>query len=94
MRSIFEVGEMEDVDMVLLIQSGTMVEGKVAEAVSITFDRRKAHALPRVLQQPPTGGQKPYDALARECGLIDGAFAILDTYLSEGGSVEVNLRKS
>jgi nucleotidyltransferase AbiEii toxin of type IV toxin-antitoxin system len=36
------------VDMVLLIQSDTMVEDKVAEAVSINFERRKTHVLPRV----------------------------------------------
>ena len=43
---------------------------------------------------PPADWQKPYDALAKECGLsgtIDDAFAILDTYLSEGGIVETKL---
>ena len=85
------------VDMVLLIQSGTMGNNKVAEAVRITFDRRKTHGLPKVLLEPPRDWQKRYDALAKECGLsdaIDGAFAILDTYLSEGGIVEGKLRKS
>ena len=74
------------VDMVLLIQSGTLASAQIAEAIRVTFDRRGTHAVPNVLPQPPTDWRKPYDALAKECGLsaaIDGAFAILDTYLSE-----------
>jgi hypothetical protein len=83
------------VDMVLLIQSGTMANAMVAEAARVTFDRRGTHALPNVLPQPPTDWQKPYDALAKECGLsgaVDRAFAILEIYLSEGGIVETKLR--
>jgi hypothetical protein len=78
------------VDMVLLIKSGTLAKAKVAEAIRVTFDRRGTHALPNRLPQPPTDWQKPYEALAKECGLsgaIDDAFAILDTYLSESGIV-------
>src|SRR5882762_8517213 len=74
------------VDMILLIQSGTMGNNKVAEAVRITFDHRKTHDLPKVLPEPPRDWQKPYDALAKECGLsgaMDDAFVTLDTYLSE-----------
>ncbi len=64
-----------------------MVKGKLAEAVRITFDRRKTHALPKVLPQPPTSWQTPYNTLAKECGLSGGvndALAILGKYLSEG----------
>ena len=85
------------VDMVLLIHSGTLAKAKVAEAIRVTFDRRGTHVLPNLLPQPPKDWQKPYDALAKECGLsgaIDGAFAILDTYLSEGGIAETKLRES
>jgi len=85
------------VDMVLLIHSGTLTKTKVAEAIHVTFDRRGTHAVPNILPQPPTGWQKPYDALAKECGLSGGihsAFAILDTYLSEVGIVESRLRES
>jgi hypothetical protein len=76
------------VDMVLLIHSGTLAKAKVAEAIRVTFDRRGTHAVPNVLPPPPTNWQKPYDALAKECGLsgaIDGAFASLDKYVSETG---------
>jgi hypothetical protein len=79
------------VDMVLLIQSRTLAKAKVAEAIGITFDRRGTHAVPTSFPQPPTGWQKPYDALAKECGLsgvLDDAFAMVDAYLSEGGTVK------
>jgi hypothetical protein len=74
------------VDMVLLIHSGTLAKAKVAEAIRLTFDRRGTHALPKSLPKPPSDWKKPYDALAKECGLpgaVDGAFAILDVYLTD-----------
>jgi hypothetical protein len=69
--------------MVLLIQSATLDRDKVAEAIRVTFERRKTHALPNVLSMPPANWQKPYDALARECGLsgqTEDAFEILRTF--------------
>ena len=85
------------VDMVLLVQSGTLAKAKVAEAIRVTFDRRGTHAVPKMLPQPPTDWQKPYDALAKECGLsggIEGAFAVLEKFLSEDEFVEATLKKS
>ena len=70
---------------------------KVAEAIRVTFDRRGTHALPKTLPHPPTDWQKPYEALAKECGLseeIEGAFAVLEEFLSEGGIVEATLKES
>jgi hypothetical protein len=72
------------VDMVLLIQSGTLTNDKVAEAISVTFERRKTHASPNTLPQPPAQWQKPYEALARECGIsgqVEDAFAVLRIFL-------------
>src|SRR5437879_8977512 len=85
------------VDMVLLIQSDTLGNDKVAEAVRVTFDRRGTHSLPKALLHPPTDWRKPYEALAKECGLsgeIDWAFATLDKYLNERGIIEGKRRKS
>jgi hypothetical protein len=68
------------VDMVLLIQSGALNNDKVAEAVRVTFERRKTHAMSGTLPAPPDDWQKPYEALARECGLagqVEDAFEIL-----------------
>jgi hypothetical protein len=47
------------VDMVLLIQSATLDRNKVIEAIGVTFERRKTHALPNVLPVPPSDWQKP-----------------------------------
>jgi hypothetical protein len=75
------------VDMVLLIQSDTLVKAKVAEAIRVTFDRRGTHGVPHMLPPPPTDWQKPYDSLAKDCQLTGGigkAFGTLNSYLSEG----------
>jgi hypothetical protein len=85
------------VDMVLLIQSGTLAKAKVGEAIRVTFDRRRTHGMPHLLLPPPTDWQRPYDSLAKECRLTEGlreAFGMLNTYLREGGIVETNLRES
>jgi hypothetical protein len=85
------------VDMVLLIHSGTLARAKVAEAIHLTFDCRGTHALPSMLHLPPTDWQKPYDALAKECGLSGGlewAFETLDRYVTELGIVEAKPRES
>ena len=85
------------VDMVLLIQSGTMAIAKVAEAIRVTFDRRRTHTLPKTLLHPSTDWRKPFEALAKECRLsegIDDAFVALEKFLSEGEIVEATLKKS
>jgi len=72
------------VDMVLLIQSGTLAKAQVAEAIRITFDRRGTHTVPNPLPQPPADWQKPYDALGRECNLsgrLEEAFAVLREFM-------------
>jgi hypothetical protein len=71
------------VDMVLLIQSRTLKNDNVREAVRITFDRRKTHSLPSALPAPPSEWQRPYQALALECGLsglVEDAFTNLRAF--------------
>jgi hypothetical protein len=83
--------------MVLLIQSGTLVKSKIAEALRVTFDRRRTHTLPKTLLQPPTDWRKPFEALAKECRLsegLDGTFAALEKFLSQGEIVEGTLKQS
>ena len=85
------------VDMVLLIHSKTLARARVAEAIRVTFDCRGTHAVPNPLPQPPTNWQKPYEALAKECGLsraIDSGFTILGRLSGQGRIVETKLRKS
>jgi hypothetical protein len=72
------------VDMVLLIQTDTLTNDKVAEAIRITFERRKTHSLPETLPVPPSEWQNPYRALARECdlsGQVENAFAVLQMFM-------------
>ena len=73
------------VDMVLLIQSGTLTNDKVAEAIQAgIFERRKTHSLPDTLPVPPAEWQNPYRALARECdlsGQLEDAFAVLQMFV-------------
>jgi hypothetical protein len=72
------------VDMVLLIQSATLVRSRVIEAIRVTFERRKTHAFPSTLPVPPADWQKPYEALARECNLsgqLEDAFTGLRMYM-------------
>jgi len=71
------------VDMVLLIRSATLANNKVTEAIRVTFERRKTHAVPNTLPVPPAEWRKPYQALARECGLsgqVEDAVEILRTF--------------
>jgi hypothetical protein len=71
------------VDMVLLIQSGTLQNDNVHEAIRVTFDRRKTHSLPNVLPAPPAEWERPYQGLALECGLsglVENAFAVLRSF--------------
>jgi hypothetical protein len=72
------------VDMLLLIQSATLTRRKVIDAIRVTFERRKTHALPSTLSVPPADWQKPYEALARECNLsgqLEDAFTGLRKYM-------------
>jgi len=64
-------------------------QGFFAEAVRVTFERRKTHAMSGTLPAPPADWQKPYEALARECGLagqVEDAFEILRTFAEPIGS--------
>ena len=76
------------VDMVLLIQSGTLRSEVVSDAVHITFQRRKTHDLPKALAQPPEDWERPFSALAKECGMLDdanGGFSLFNNFLAKGG---------
>ncbi len=73
------------VDIVLLIKSGKMDSERVKKAVRATFERRGTHPVLAELSSPPTGWEKPYLALARECGLSEDlaeAFRLFDSFYS------------
>ena len=68
------------VDMVLLIQSGTLESGSVAQALHATFGRRAAHTVPDVLTSHPEEWTAPFARLAAGCNLelsVSVAFSVL-----------------
>jgi len=68
------------VDMVLLIQSGTLEPGRVVQALDATFVRRAMHSVPEMLTPPPEEWNSPFARLAAECSLelsVSDAFKIV-----------------
>jgi hypothetical protein len=68
------------VDMILLIQSGTLDVTVTSEALRRTFDRRGTHLLPAALEPPPLDWSVPFERLADECHLdysVMNAFTVL-----------------
>lgn len=68
------------VDMVLLIESGTLSLEKVREALSRTCERRGTHDLPGTITPPPDEWEAPFRALAEQCRLtvsLAQAFEVL-----------------
>jgi predicted nucleotidyltransferase component of viral defense system len=57
------------IDMVLLIRTEKVDNGKTAVAVRATFAKRATHERPRELDVPPAEWEPVFDALAKECGL-------------------------
>ncbi len=73
------------VDMVILINLGTMDRKKLAWAIEATFSRRDTHPVPTALPKPPKDWEKPFAALARECKINESladAFEVLKSFLS------------
>jgi len=68
------------VDMVLLIQSGTLDSGRLVQALHATFGRRATHSVPEALTPPPEEWSAPFARLAAECSLelsVSEAFGIV-----------------
>jgi hypothetical protein len=71
------------VDMVLLIQSGTLNLAATVEALRGTFDRRATHAIPAALEPPPPNWSTPFERMADECHLdhsVSKAFTELSRF--------------
>lgn len=74
------------IDLVLLVQSGTMGRSRVAQAIRRTFARRGTHELPRALAAPPENWAAPFAMMAEGCSLKMDAAAAFDEvarYLQE-----------
>ncbi|MFV1951660.1 MAG: nucleotidyl transferase AbiEii/AbiGii toxin family protein [Nitrospinota bacterium] len=73
------------VDMVILINLGTMDREKLLWVIGATFSRRDTHPVPENLSEPPKEWEKPFAALARECKMNENmaeAFDFLNAFLS------------
>jgi len=57
------------IDMVLLINAGTLDKSNTAAAVRATFMKRATHDVPKQLDPPPGEWEPVFDALAKECNL-------------------------
>jgi predicted nucleotidyltransferase component of viral defense system len=57
------------VDILLLIERGTLETGKLADALTKTFQRRKTHPIPADLPEPPDSWSTPFKKMAEMSGL-------------------------
>ncbi len=74
------------VDLALLIGSGELNHKRIQDALHLTFERRTTHMLRAQLPSPPVDWQRPFQALARECGIstdIAAVFAGVQAYLED-----------
>jgi hypothetical protein len=71
------------VDLALLIGSGGLSPQGTADAVRVTFERRRTHELPLALLEPPRDWQVRFQALAEECqlkGEMDTVFNTVEEF--------------
>ena len=76
------------IDMVLLIQNGSMSTAKLATALHLTFDKHKKHPLPQALPAPPATWAEKFAALAAECEIeleLEDAYTIVRDYYGQIG---------
>jgi hypothetical protein len=74
------------VDLLLLIRTGEVRQAQLAEAVRMTFARRKMHAIPSALVPPPKSWESQFRTLATECGLASGmedSFREVESFLDQ-----------
>ncbi len=57
------------VDVALLIGDGTLDRRRTLDALRLTFERRATHPFPKTLDAPPSEWGRPFQELAKECGL-------------------------
>lgn len=73
------------VDLVLLIESKSLVAEAVKNALTKTFRRRKSHDLPNELPPPPETWEARFKKLAEECEIktnLDDAYQLVREFLS------------
>jgi hypothetical protein len=71
------------VDLVLLIEQGLPDKALILSAVRATFERRKTHAIPDVLEMPPVAMEGSYVRMAKDCGVAKKTMADAFAFLQE-----------
>jgi hypothetical protein len=59
------------VDLLLLVESGSLNLGRVGQCIEATFRRRATHSVPSSLDAPPQTWAGPFADLASKCGLSE-----------------------
>ena len=78
------------VDLVLMIETGSVDPASVRDAVHAMFTKRTSHTVPASLPEPPKQWAKDFDAMAAEARLttrdMEQAFAILHKFWGQMNS--------
>ena len=59
------------VDILLLIENGTLKTDRIKNALSMTFQRRNTHPVPPDFPEPPESWKTPFRKMAGTCGIQD-----------------------
>jgi len=73
------------VDLLLLIESGTLDVDRVGQCIEATFRRRDTHPVPSSLEPPPQAWAGPFAEMAGKCGLsqdLAAAFSRVAEFIS------------
>lgn len=73
------------IDLVLLIDSGTLDKQRLQNALQLTFGQRSTHALPVALEPPPDNWRARFIEMAAECQMapdMEAAFARVSRFFA------------
>jgi hypothetical protein len=73
------------VDLLLLVESGTLDPDRVGQCIEATFRRRDTHPVPSSLEPPPQAWAGPFAEMAGKCGLsqdLAAAFSGVAEFIS------------
>jgi hypothetical protein len=74
------------IDMLLLIRHEKLDNQRLAAAIKATFTKRATHPVPQKLEQPPSGWEPVFQALARECDLdvrLSAGFEVVQDFVGK-----------
>lgn len=77
------------VDLLLLIRSGALRTDFLITAIGKIFEYRGTHALPGVLEAPPSNWDPKFNRLAKDCGIETPLGAAFDELRSFLGQIKV-----